>query len=263
MGSGHQVKRRHSRSRLRATLALCENGKVTEASRILVVDDEANICDLVATALRYEGFEAATATTGTEAVQQIESEPFDLVVLDVMLPDMDGTDVCRRLRATGSGVPVLFLTARDATEDKVAGLTAGADDYVTKPFSLDELVARVRAVLRRVGSDGDGDGRLAYADLQLDPAAHQVHRAGELIELTATEFRLLEYLMTNVRRVLSKDQILAAVWGAEFDGDRNIVETYISYLRKKIDRRDPELIHTVRGVGYVMRRSPEGNAGSQ
>ena len=228
------------------------NGRA-ESFRVLVVDDEPNITDLVATALRYERFDVQTAATGREALKAVEGYRPHLVVLDVMLPDLDGFDVQRRLADEGK-IPVVFLTARDATEDKVRGLTMGADDYVTKPFSLEELVARVRAVLRRAhGSDGTQAGSLSFADLELDEDSHEVRRAGTLIDLTPTEFTLLRYLMLNARRVLSKSQILDHVWHYDFGGDANVVETYISYLRKKIDRFEPPLIHTVRGVGYCLR----------
>jgi two-component system OmpR family response regulator len=220
--------------------------------RVLVVDDEPYITDLVASALRYEGFEVETAATGREALHAAATSRHDLVVLDVMLPDMEGIEVCRRIRLDGARVPVLFLTARDATEDKVAGLTVGGDDYVTKPFSLEELVARIRAVLRRTRGE-ETAGRLQLADLVLDEETHEVWRGGRPIDLTATEFNLLRFLMTNARRVLSKAQILDHVWQYDFGGDPNIVETYISYLRKKIDTDDPPLIHTIRGVGYSLR----------
>ncbi|MDA8148176.1 MAG: response regulator transcription factor [Actinomycetota bacterium] len=229
------------------------NGREGEATRILVVDDEPFITDVVATALRFEGFVADVAASGAEALRLAREVAFGIVILDVMLPDMEGIEVCRRMRAEGIDVPVLFLTARDATADKVEGLAVG-DDYVTKPFSLDELVARVRAVLRRTASEEPaGDGRIRFADLVLDAETFEVWRAGELIELTATEFRLLEYLMINARRVVPKSEILDAVWDIDFAGDPNIVETYISYLRKKIDCYDPPLVHTVRRVGYSLR----------
>jgi two-component system, OmpR family, response regulator len=224
-----------------------------EQVRVLVVDDEANITDLVATVLRYEGFEVQAAATGRDGLKAVESFRPHLVVLDVMLPDVDGFEVQRRL-ADEARVPVVFLTAKDATEDKVRGLTMGADDYVTKPFSLEEFVARVRAVLRRAhGRDGSGSGILRFADLELDEERHEVHRAKTPIELTPTEFTLLRYLMLNPRRVLSKSQILDHVWHYDFAGEANVVETYISYLRKKVDRFEPHLIHTVRGVGYCLR----------
>jgi len=223
--------------------------------RILVVDDELYITDLLAAALRYEGFDVEVAATGTEALSKASvGSGHDLVLLDVMLPDMEGTDVCRRLRADGVTIPVLFLTARDATEDKVQGFSLGADDYVTKPFSLDELVARIHAVLRRTGTPAlVDDGRLTYADLVMDEETHEAWRQGVLIDLTATEFNLLHYLLSNARRVLSKSDIVDHVWPYDFDGDPTIVETYISYLRKKVDCFDPPLLHTVRGVGYSLR----------
>jgi two-component system OmpR family response regulator len=226
---------------------------VVSEARVLVVDDEDSITDLVATALRYVGFEVAIASTGRQALERAASFRPELVVLDVMLPDLDGFEVVRRLRSDGLRVPIVFLTARDATEDKVAGLTIGGDDYVTKPFSLEELVARVRAVLRRTSGGSDQSGRLQIADLEMDEDSHQVWRAGQAVELTATEFKLLRYLMMNARRVLSKAQILDHVWQYDFGGDGSIVETYISYLRKKVDSSEPRLIHTVRGVGYTLR----------
>jgi two-component system OmpR family response regulator len=203
--------------------------------------------------LRYEGFDVQVAGTARDALAAAGATRQDLVVLDVMLPDMEGLEVCRRLRAKGAQVPVLFLTARDATEDKIAGLTVGGDDYVTKPFSLEELIARIRAVLRRTRADSAAPGRLEFADLVLDEDTYEVWRQGNPIELTATEFNLLRFLLTNARRVMSKSQILDHVWHYDFGGDANIVETYISYLRKKIDRFDPPLIHTTRGVGYTIR----------
>ncbi len=220
---------------------------------ILVVDDEPNITDLLAAALRFEGFTVSVASSGAEALAMVRDRAPDLIMLDVMLPDVSGTEVCRRLRDAGNGVPVVFLTARDATEDKVEGLRLG-DDYVTKPFSLVELVARVRAVLRRAGHDEAASGSLLrFADLSMDVDTHEVSRQGVAIELTATEFNLLQYLLENVRRVVSKSEILDNVWEYGFTGEVNIVETYISYLRKKIDEFDPPLIHTVRGVGYSLR----------
>jgi two-component system OmpR family response regulator len=222
-----------------------------EAQRILVVDDEPRITDLVAMALRYEGFEVATAGTGRAGLKAVDDFRPALIVLDVMLPDMDGFAVTERLTADRVKVPVLFLTARDAVEDKVRGLTLGGDDYVTKPFSIEELVARIRALLRRTESLTDG-GPLVFADLELDDETHEVRRAGTPIELTATEFRLLRYLMQNAPRVLSKAQILDHVWHYDFGGDANIVETYVSYLRRKVDVLGPPMIHTVRGVGYRL-----------
>jgi two-component system OmpR family response regulator len=222
-------------------------------ARVLVVDDEESITDLISTALRYVGFEVEVASTGRQALERAVTFRPELIVLDVMLPDLDGFQVTRRLRADGVRAPVVFLTARDATEDKVAGLTIGGDDYVTKPFSLEELVARVRAVLRRTRGGPDHRSLLKVADLELDEDSHEVWRAGEAVELTATEFKLLRYLMLNPRRVLSKAQILDHVWQYDFGGDGSIVETYISYLRKKVDQAQPRLIHTVRGVGYTLR----------
>ena len=224
------------------------------AARILVVDDEPYITDLLGAALRFEGFDVEVATTGAQAMAKALPGRHDLVLLDMMLPDAEGTDVCRRLRAQGVSTPVLFLTARDATEDKVAGLTVGGDDYVTKPFSLDELVARIHAVLRRTGAVLAPAGPLLeFSDLQMDEETREVWRAGTPLELTATEFNLLRYLLVNGRRVLSKSEILDHVWTFEFAGDPGIVETYISYLRKKIDRLGPPLIHTLRGAGYSLR----------
>jgi two-component system OmpR family response regulator len=225
-----------------------------DGGRVLVVDDEPYITDLVSTALRYVGFDVTTAANGRQAMTAAADFRPELIVLDVMLPDYDGFEVTRRLRADGLRIPVVFLTARDATEDKVNGLTIGGDDYVTKPFSLEELVARVRAVLRRSrGARDDEGGRLTFSDLELDEDTHEVFRAGQSVSLTATEFKLLRYLMLNPRRVLSKAQILDHVWAYDFDGDAGVVETYISYLRKKVDKVKPPLIHTVRGVGYTLR----------
>jgi len=228
--------------------------QATDTTKVLVVDDESNITDLVATVLRYEGFEVQTAASGRDALRAIDSFKPHVVVLDVMLPDLDGFEVQRRITDDGGKIPVVFLTAKDATEDKVRGLTMGADDYVTKPFSLEELVARVRVVLRRSrGAQQNGTSRIAVEDLELDEDTHEVWRAGESIELTPTEFTLLRYLMLNARKVLSKAQILDHVWHYDFGGEANVVETYISYLRKKIDRFDPPLIQTIRGVGYAIR----------
>jgi len=226
---------------------------VVSAPRILVVDDEPYITDLLGAALRFEGFEVETAASGAEALALAHQGSHDLMLLDVMLPDVTGTEVCRRLRDEGYPTPVLFLTARDATEDKVVGLRAGGDDYVSKPFSLDELVARIQAILRRTARVNGSAGPLRFADLVLDDETHEVSRAGEPIDLTATEFNLLRYLLENARRVLSKSEILDHVWDYDFEGDPSIVETYISYLRKKVDCYSPPLIHTIRGVGYSLR----------
>ncbi|HLN16727.1 MAG TPA: response regulator transcription factor [Acidimicrobiales bacterium] len=225
----------------------------TEGETILVVDDEPNITDLLSAALRFEGFRVEVAGTGSEGLRKARATRPDLVMLDVMLPDFDGTELCRRLRDEGYHVPVVFLTARDATVDKVEGLGLG-DDYVTKPFSLEELVARVRAVLRRSGYERLSEQTLLrFADLVMDVDTHEVWRQGTPIELTATEFNVLRYLLENARRVVSKSEILDHVWDYDFEGDGNIVETYISYLRKKVDEFEPPLIHTVRRVGYSLR----------
>ena len=216
------------------------------------MDDEENIRFLLDVALRHLGFEVELATTGREAIDKVASTKPDLVVLDVMLPDLDGFEVCRRLRAEGSRTPVLFLTARDATEDKVRGLTIGGDDYVEKPFSLEELVARVQAVLRRAGL-AQPDATLRCADLELDDDAHRVVRAGNEVALSPTEYKLLRYLLVNQGRVVSKTQILDHVWEYDFGGDAGVVETYVSYLRRKLDQTEPRLIQTVRGVGYSLR----------
>src|SRR5664280_968058 len=217
-----------------------KDGRAAGEVRVLVVDDEKYLADLVAAALKYEGWQTRTATSGMAALREARSFRPDLVVLDVMLPDLDGFEVLRRLRAEGIDTPVVFLTARDSTEDRVAGLTIGGDDYVTKPFSLEELVARLRALLRRMGLTK------VHQDSEL-------RRGGQLIELTPTEFELLRYLMRNPRRVLSKAQILDRVWHYDFGGQSNIVELYVGYLRKKIDRGREPLLHTVRGVGYVLK----------
>ncbi|MFM7463173.1 MAG: response regulator transcription factor [Actinomycetota bacterium] len=223
--------------------------------RVLVVDDEKSISDLISTGLRFVGFDVRTAATGAEALMQAEAFKPHALILDVMLPDLDGFEVCKRLRAEGQDVGVLFLTAKDATEDKIKGLTLGGDDYVTKPFSLEELVLRLRALLRRTSATplNEDEEVVRFADLELNEATHEVRRAGHLIELSPTEFILLRYLMINADRVVSKSQILDHVWQYDFRGDAGIVETYISYLRKKIDIYEPALIHTVRGVGYRMR----------
>jgi two-component system OmpR family response regulator len=221
---------------------------------VLVVDDEPSIVDAVATALRYEGYDVAEARSGRAGLSAAQTGTVDLIVLDVMLPDIDGFEVARRLRADGLATPILFLTARDALDDKVQGFAAGADDYVTKPFSLAEIVLRVKAILNRTQlGRSEPDTQLTFADLLLDQDTHEVRRAGSLIELTATEFNLLRYFLLNPRRVLSKPQILDHVWHYDFDGDSNILETYVSYLRKKINQYGPPLIHTVRLVGYVLR----------
>ncbi|MBM9466365.1 response regulator transcription factor [Nakamurella leprariae] len=222
--------------------------------RVLVVDDETTLSELVSLALRYEGWEVRTAERGTAAVSIAREFRPDVAVLDIMLPDIDGLEVLRRLRADAERIPVLFLTAKDDVSDRIAGLTAGGDDYVTKPFSIEELVLRLRALLRRshLGLTVDSS-TLEVGDLTLDEDSREVHRGGDLIPLTATEFELLRFLMRNPRRVLSKAQILDRVWNYDFGGQANIVELYISYLRKKIDAGRPPMIHTMRGFGYVLR----------
>ncbi|MEH1123592.1 response regulator transcription factor [Micromonospora sp. CPCC 206061] len=225
----------------------------TEA-RLLVVEDDPNILELLSASLRFAGFDVSTATSGSAAVTAAKDRRPDLVVLDVMLPDLDGFEVIRLMRESGTRTPVVFLTARDATDDKIRGLTLGGDDYVTKPFSLEELTARIRAVLRRTTSGDRSPSRLTFADLELDEETHEVYRAGERVQLSPTEFKLLRYLMLNANRVLSKAQILDHVWNYDFRGDDNIVESYISYLRRKVDTQQPRLIHTLRGVGYVLRK---------
>lgn len=221
-------------------------------ARILVVDDEASIVDSVATVLRYEGFDVDVASTGRAALHKAQEDLFDLVVLDVMLPDLDGLEVTRRIRADGLDVPVLFLTAKSEVEDRVAGLTVGGDDYVAKPFSLIEIVARTKAILRR-RQPLDDDRRLRFADLVMDEDSHEVWRGGNPVRLTATEFNLLRLFLLNPRHVLSKDQIIDHVWHYDFGGNQNIVETYVRYLRKKLDAFGPPVIHTIRLVGYVLR----------
>lgn len=226
-----------------------------DLKRILVVDDEPNINDLISTSLKFSGFDVRSAMNGAEALTVAEEFKPHALVLDVMMPGMNGFEVCEKLRKDGLKVGVLFLTAKDSTDDKVTGLTIGGDDYMVKPFSLEELIARIRAILRRTGDiDIDIDDELIrFADLELNEATHEVRRGGNLIELSPTEFTLLRYLLINADRVVSKAQILDHVWQYDFRGDAGIVETYISYLRKKIDTYEPQLIHTVRGVGYRLR----------
>ncbi|MGA2321792.1 MAG: response regulator transcription factor [Solirubrobacteraceae bacterium] len=222
------------------------------AHRVLVVDDEANLAEVVSMALRFQGFEVETAASGHEALAAVRQFKPHLMVLDVMLADMDGFQVAERLGAQRANVPIIFLTARDATEDKVRGLSGGGDDYMTKPFSLEELVARIRTILRRTGQAAPESGRLLFEDLELDEESREVTRAGEPIELTATEYRLLRYLMLNPRRVMTRAQLLDHVWDYDFGGDGRVLETYVSYLRKKLDAHGPSLIKTVRGVGYAL-----------
>ena len=228
---------------------------MTPEARLLVVDDEPNIVDVLATSLRFAGFEVATARNGNEALRVAAQFRPDLLVLDVMMPGLDGFSVVRRLRQEGMTAPVVFLTAKDATEDKVTGLTLGGDDYVTKPFSLEEVVARIRAVLRRFrAAEPERPARLTFADIDLDEDAHEVFKAGQAVTLSPTEFKLLRYFLQNPGRVLSKAQILDHVWHYDFNGDANVVESYVSYLRRKVDTTEPRLLHTLRGVGYVLRQ---------
>ena len=231
-------------------------GQPAPEARLLVVDDEPNILELLSASLRFAGFEVATAPNGREALAAARAFRPDLVVLDVMMPDMDGFTVVRRMRGEGVNVPVLFLTARDATEDKITGLTLGGDDYVTKPFSLEEIIARIRAVLRRAAGRAGAavqPSRLTFADIELDDDTHEVWKAGDYVALSPTEFKLLRYFMQNAGRVLSKAQILDHVWNYDFGGEANVVESYVSYLRRKVDTTEPRLLHTLRGVGYVLR----------
>ncbi len=223
-------------------------------SRVLVVDDEENISFLLDSALRHFGFDVRVAATGRDALREVGQFAPDVVLLDVMLPDLDGFEIVRRMRMEGTKVPVLFLTARDAVDDKVRGLTLGGDDYVTKPFSLEEVVARIQVILRRQGV-ASGASQLVLADLEMDDDSHVVRRAGQVIDLSPTEYNLLRFLLVNAGRVLSRNQILDHVWQYDFGGHATVVETYISYLRKKVDRLGPPLIHTVRGIGYTMRVS--------
>jgi two-component system, OmpR family, response regulator len=240
-----------------------EGTVVVDTSRtkpfVLTVDDEEHITELVAMALGFNGFDVERAATGRQALAAIDQRRPDLILLDVMLPDLDGFEVARRLRqneGAGAKVPIIFLTAKDATADKVEGLRLGVDDYVTKPFSVEELVERVKAVLRRASGVGPGDQKLSYHDLVLDEDTRDVWRSGRLVELTPTEYKLLHYLLSNARRVLTREQILEAVWDYTFAGNASVLETYVSYLRHKIDTTDPPLIHTVRGVGYSLRLPP-------
>jgi two-component system OmpR family response regulator len=227
----------------------------TSEARLLVVEDDPNIVELLSASLRYAGFDVASAQDGHQALRTAREFRPDLMVLDVMIPGIDGFEVVRRMGSEGIRCPVVFLTARDATEDKITGLTIGGDDYVTKPFSLDEVVARIRAVLRRstTGPAAAQAARLSFADIELDDETHETWKAGELVKLSPTEFKLLRYFMENTGRVLSKAQILDHVWHYDFGGDANVVESYISYLRRKVDTTEPRLLHTLRGVGYVLR----------
>jgi two-component system, OmpR family, response regulator len=228
----------------------------TDQARVLVVDDEPSIVDAIATALRYENFEVTSASTGSQAIAVARTFQPHLVVLDVMLPEIDGVEVCRRLSAEGMSAAVLFLSARGEIDARLAGLKAGGDDYVTKPFFLSEIIARAHTILRRAGGPDPAQQGLRCGDIELDESTHRVRRAGQSIRLTATEFRLLHYFMINANQVLSKAQILNNVWHYDFDGDGNVVETYVRYLRKKLDAHGPPLIETVRLVGYVLRSEP-------
>ena len=229
-------------------------GTKTDA-KILIVDDEPNIVELLSVSLRFQGFEVDTAATGAEGLDKAKVFRPDALILDVMMPGMDGFGLLRRLRADGIDAPVLFLTAKDSVEDKVSGLTLGADDYVTKPFSLEEVVARLRVILRRVSKSGNEiePSRITFADIELDDDTHEVWKAGEQVSLSPTEFTLLRYFMVNAGVVLSKPRILDHVWHYDFGGEVGVVESYVSYLRRKVDTTEPRLIHTLRGVGYVMR----------
>lgn len=222
--------------------------------QLLIVDDEDNLRAMLAAALRHHGFEVIMAANGRDALDAVSRERPDMILLDVMMPDLDGFEVCRRLRSQGDLTPVLFLTARDGVEDKVHGLTLGGDDYMEKPFSLDELVARTNAVLRRTGRNGDQHAVFECEDLTMDDDAHRVTRFGQDVALSPTEYKLLRYLLANQGRVVSKGQILDHVWNYDFGGDGGVVETYIGYLRRKIDHVEPKLIQTIRGIGYVLRR---------
>jgi two-component system OmpR family response regulator len=225
-------------------------------ARLLVVDDEPTILELLSGSLRFAGFEVVTAASGTQALRVAAATRPDLILLDVMMPDGDGFEVIRRIRSGGPRVPVIFLSARGAVHERVTGLVLGGDDYVTKPFSLVEVLARIRAVLCRSGRETEASSRLVVADLTLDEDSHEVRRGGEVVALTPNEFRLLRYLMVNAGRVLSKAQILDHVWNHSFSGDGNVVEPCVSYLRRKVDRGEPRLIHNIRGMGYILRIPP-------
>ena len=231
-------------------------GEKKKAGRVLVVDDERNIADVLSIALRFNDYEVEAVGDGQSALKAVNDFRPDLVLLDVMLPDFDGFEVAKRMRERADGTPILFLTARDTTDDKVRGLTIGGDDYVTKPFSVEELLARVGSVLRRFGNSGGGESVLRFGDLELDDDTREVFRAGASIDLTDTEYRLLRYLLSHPRRVLTRAQILDHVWDYDFGGDARVLETYVSYLRKKLEAQGPRLIHTVRGVGYALRLPP-------
>lgn len=224
-------------------------------TKVLVVDDESNISDLLKVSLKFQGFEVETADSGQAALEIVEDYQPDAFILDVMMPGMDGFTLLNKLRAKGHDAPALFLTAKDGVEDRIHGLTIGADDYVTKPFSLEEVITRLRVILRRVAPEDEKESNvITYEDLTLDDDMHEVTKAGKVVDLSPTEFKLLRYLMVNAEVVLSKAKILDHVWNYDFGGDGNVVESYVSYLRRKIDTAEPRLIHTVRGVGYVLRK---------
>ena len=236
------------------TARCCDDAVIAgDSASLLVVDDEHFLRDAVAASLRFLGFEVTSADNGTEALRLARDKPFDLVILDVMLPDIDGFEIVRRLRRDGNLVPVIFLTAKDAKEDKVNGLTIGGDDYMTKPFGLEELAARIRSVLRRTRRDGLGGPVLTFADLTLDQDSYEVKRAGRGIDLSPTEFRLLRYFILNPGRVLTRTQLLDHVWDYDFGGSSTVVSTYVAYLRRKLASTGPDLIHTQRAVGYCLR----------
>ncbi|AGE37162.1 response regulator transcription factor [Corynebacterium urealyticum] len=227
----------------------------TQPVKVLVVDDEDNISDLIKVSLKFQGFDVETADNGQTALEIAETYRPDAFILDVMMPGMDGFTLLNKLREAGHDAPALFLTAKDGVEDRIHGLTIGADDYVTKPFSLEEVITRLRVILRRVAKDDSEESSLiTYEDITLDDDMHEVTKAGEVVDLSPTEFQLLRYLMVNAEVVLSKSKILDHVWNYDFGGDGNVVESYVSYLRRKIDTKEPRLIHTVRGVGYVLRK---------
>lgn len=234
-------------------------GAPAHGPRVLVVDDEVNIRELLSVSLKFQGYQVEVAANGPEAIDRCRSDKPDLLILDVMMPGMDGFGLLRRLRADGVTAPALFLSARDSVEDKINGLTIGGDDYVTKPFSLEEVVARLQVLLRRSGFDENAksSSRITFADIELDDETHEVFKAGKLVSLSPTEFTLLRYFMVNAGTVLSKPRILDHVWNYDFGGEVNVVESYVSYLRRKLDFGEKPLIHTLRGVGYVM-REPRG-----
>jgi len=251
---GFTATSQHSHSLPGCDRSILDHVAEQAGAKLLVVDDEPNIVELLSASLRYAGFEVSSARSGREAVDRIREVRPDLVILDVLMPGVDGLSVLRQLRGNGIDVPVLFLTAKDAHEDRIAGLTLGADDYVPKPFSLAEVIARIHAILRRAGRrNGQPSARISFADIELDDDSHEVWKAGRAVSLSPTEFKLLRYFLVNPGRALSKAQILDHVWAYDFGGEANVVESYVSYLRRKIDTTEPKLLHTLRGVGYVLR----------